>query len=57
VRIARLLVKGGGIVTAFDKELWYITTDFITIYEDRRLAVKFCDGSMISIPAEIWKAA
>jgi len=50
-------VKYGDMVTEFEEELWYITADSITVFEDGRLVVIFCDGSEVSIAAEIWKAA
>ena len=56
-RFLESLVKYGDIVTEFDEELWYITADSITAYEDGRLVVKFRDGSEATIAAEIWKAA
>ena len=51
------LVKHGDMVTELDAELWYITADSVTVYEDRWRVVKFCDGSEVSIPTEAWKAA
>lgn len=56
-RFLRSLVKYGDAVTEFDEELWYITADSITVYDDGRLVVKFRDGSEVSIAAEIWKVA
>ena len=44
-------MRYGDIVTEFDEELWYITADSIAVYEDRRLVVRFCDGSEVAIPA------
>jgi len=46
-------VRYGDLVTEFDEELWYITMDFITVYEDGRLVVTFRDGSKVSLPADI----
>jgi hypothetical protein len=56
-RFLQSLVKYGDMITEFDEELWYITTDSITVYDDGRLVVKFRDGSDVSLPAEVWKAA
>jgi len=56
-RFLQTLVKHGDVVTEFDEELWYLTVDFITVYDDGRLAVSFRDGSEVSLPAEVWKAA
>ena len=44
-------------VTELDEELWYITADSITVYDDGRLVVKFRDGSEVEVAADIWKAA
>jgi len=56
-RFLKSLMKCGDIVTEFDEELWYITVDSITVYEDGRLVVKFRDDSEVSIPKTKWKAA
>ena len=57
-RFLQTLVKqGDDLVTEFDEELWYITVDFITVYDDERLEVTFRDGFAVSIQAEIWRAA
>ena len=57
-RFLQTLVKqGDDLVTEFDEELWYITVDFITAYDDERLEVTFRDGFAVSIQAEIWRAA
>jgi len=56
-RFLQSLVKYGDMVTEFDEELWYITTDSIMVCGDGRLVVKFRDGSEVSIAADIWKAA
>jgi len=56
-RFLQPLVKYGDMVTEFDEELWYLTADSVTVYDDGRLAVKFRDGSEVSITADIWKAA
>jgi len=56
-RFLQSLVKYGDLVTEFDEELWYITTDSITVYGDGRLAVRFRDGSEVTIPTKIWGAA
>ena len=56
-RFLKSLVKHGDMVTEFDEELWYTTADSITVYEDRRLVVKFRDGSEVTIAADIWQAA
>lgn len=56
-RFLKALVKYGDLVTEFDEELWYITVDFITVYEDGRLVVTFRDGSEVPLTADIWKAA
>jgi len=50
-------VKYGNMVTEFDEELWYITADSVTVYDDGRLTVKFCDGFDVEVAADIWKAA
>ena len=56
-RFLESLVKYGDIVTEFDEELWYITVDSITVFEDGRLTVQFRDGSEVAITPEVWKAA
>ena len=56
-RFLESLVKYGDIVTEFDEELWYITADSVTVYDDGRLAVKFRDGSEVTIAADVWQAA
>jgi len=56
-RFLQSLVKYGDMVTEFDEELWYITADSVTVYDDGRLAVKFRDGSEVEVAADIWKAA
>ena len=56
-RFLQSLVKYSDPVTEFDEELWYITVDIITVYDDGRLVVTFRDGDEVSLPAEVWKAA
>jgi hypothetical protein len=56
-RFLQSLVKYGDMVTEFDEELWYITADSVTVYDDGRLAVRFRDGSEVTISQEIWRAA
>ena len=45
----KTLMKHNKLVTEFDEELWYITADSVTVYADGQLAVKFRDGSEVTI--------
>jgi len=56
-RFLQSLVQYGDMVTEFDEELWYITADSVTVYDDGRLVVTFRDGSEVEVAADIWKAA
>ena len=57
-RFLQTLVKReDDLVTEFDEELWYITVDFIKVYDDRRLEVTFRDGCAVTISQELWRAA
>jgi exonuclease VII large subunit len=56
-RFLKALVKqGDDLVAEFDEELWYITTESITVYANGRLVVRFRDGAEVVVGAEVWKA-
>ena len=44
-------------VTEFDEELWYSTVDYVTVYEDMRLAFTFRDGQVVEVEKKEWKVA
>ena len=46
-----------GLVTEFDEELWYSTVDMVTVFEDKRMAFIFRDGTQVTIKKEAWEAA
>ncbi len=45
------------LVTVFDEELWYSTVDMVTVFEDKRMAFTFRDGTQVTIKKEAWEAA
>ena len=47
----------GGLVTEFDEELWYSTVDMVKVFEDKRMAFTFRDGTQVTIKKEAWEAA
>lgn len=46
-----------GLITEFDKELWYSTVDFVTVYRDMRMVFTFRDGRKVIVKKDAWKAA
>lgn len=51
------ICRYGGLVTEFDEELWYSTVDRVTVYEDKRMAFTFRDGTQVTVKKEAWEAA
>ena len=45
------------LVTVFDEKLWYSTVDMVTVFEDKRMAFTFRDGTQVTIKKEAWEAA
>jgi exonuclease VII large subunit len=50
-----LIKRGDDLITEFDEELWYITVDTIAVFPDGRLAVRFRDGAVVEVDADVWR--